>query len=132
MHLRKDKHLQAWADSLASYSVFFSSPLDLDLAVLKAFPDAYAATIPSCGGPELTIEEAAKVVLSKDGLAEYDGDFEAYKALLPAYRYHFLTHSKPATHLRALLKVDDKALQKDMPDCLRPVLERVKTHLRRD
>jgi putative ATP-dependent endonuclease of OLD family len=132
MHLRKDKHLQAWADSLASYSVFFSSPLDLDLAMLKAFPDAYAATIPSGGGPELTIEEAAKVVLSKDGLAEYDGDFEAYKALLPAYRYHFLTHSKPATHLRALLKVDDKALQKDMPDCLRPVLERVKTHLRRD
>jgi putative ATP-dependent endonuclease of the OLD family len=37
MHLRKDKHLQAWADSLASYSVFFSSPLDLDLAMLKAF-----------------------------------------------------------------------------------------------
>src|ERR1700726_4185503 len=25
------------------YSVFFSSPLDLDLAMLKAFPDAYAA-----------------------------------------------------------------------------------------
>jgi hypothetical protein len=51
MHLRKDKHLQAWADSLASYSVFFSSPLDLDLAMLKAFPDAYAATIPSGRGP---------------------------------------------------------------------------------
>jgi putative ATP-dependent endonuclease of OLD family len=132
MHLREDEHLQAWADSLGSYGVFFSSPLDLDLAMLKAFPSAYEATIPPGGGPELTVDEAANVVLSKGGLAAYDGNLEDYKALLPSYRYHFLTHSKPATHLRALLNLDDKALKKGMPACLRPVIERVKTHLRRD
>jgi putative ATP-dependent endonuclease of OLD family len=132
MHLREDEHLQAWADSLGSYGVFFSSPLDLDLAMLKAFPSAYEATIPPGGGPELTVDEAANVVLSKGGLAAYDGNLEDYKALLPSYRYHFLTHSKPATHLRALLNLDDKAPKKGMPACLRPVIERVKTHLRRD
>ena len=132
MHLRNDEHLQGWADSLGKYGVYFSSPLDLDLAMLKAFPEAYAATIPPGGGPELTIDQAAEVVLSKGGLADYAGALKEYKALLPAYRYHFLTHSKPATHLRALLNVDDKAMKDGTPACLRPVLDRVKTHLRRD
>lgn len=131
MHTWKpDGNLVGWVDSLAPYGVYFSSPLDL--AMLAAIPDAYEATIPAGGGPELTIEEAAKVVLSKNGLDAYDGKLEPYKALLPAYRYHFLTHSKPATHLRALVELEDKALKKDMPACLRPLLDRVKTHLRRD
>ncbi len=132
MHLREDEHLQGWADSLEKHGVFFSSPLDLDLAMLKAFPAAYAATIPPGGGPELTVEESANVVLSKGGIGAYDGDLDDYKALFPAYRYHFLTHSKPATHLRALLNLDDRALKKGMPACLRPLIERVKTRLRRD
>jgi putative ATP-dependent endonuclease of OLD family len=132
MHLREDVHLQGWADSLQKYGVFFSSPLDLDLAMLKAFPAAYAATIPPGGGPELTVEESAKAVLSKGGLAAYDGDLEYYKALFPAYRYHFLTHSKPATHLRALLNLDDEVIKRGMPACLRPLIQIVKTRLRRD
>jgi hypothetical protein len=40
--------------------------------MLKAFPAAYAATIPSDGGPELTVEAAANVVLSKGGIAAYE------------------------------------------------------------
>jgi putative ATP-dependent endonuclease of OLD family len=72
------------------------------------------------------------VVLSKGGLGDYDGRLEDYKALLPAYRYHFLTHSKPTTHLRALLNLSDEAIKMGMPSCLRPVIQRIKTHLRRD
>jgi putative ATP-dependent endonuclease of OLD family len=132
MHEWNNANLDGWAESLEQYGVYFSSPLDLDLAMLKAFPTAYSATIPPGGGPELTVEEAAKVVLSKDGLAAYDGNLEDYKALFPAYRYHFLTHSKPATHLRAMLNLDDAALNQGMPACLRPLIERAKTHLRRD
>ena len=104
MHEWSNEHLDGWVELLKRYSVYFSSPLDLDLAMLKAFRAAYSATIPLGGGPELTVDEAAKAVLSKGGLAAYEGDLEDYKALLPDYRYHFLTHSKPATHLRALLK----------------------------
>ena len=132
MHEWSNEHLDGWVELLKRYSVYFSSPLDLDLAMLKAFRAAYSATIPLGGGPELTVDEAAKAVLSKGGLAAYEGDLEDYKALLPDYRYHFLTHSKPATHLRALLNLDDNALKNGMPSCLRPVIERVKTHLRRD
>jgi len=132
MHERADEHLQAWADSLRTHGVYFSAPLDLDMAMLAAFPAAYAATIKKGGGPKMTVDKAAEVVLGSNGLAVYEGKLDGYKALLPAYRYHFLTHSKPATHLRALLNLDDKALRKGMPACLRPVLERVKTHLRRD
>ncbi len=54
------------------------------------------------------------------------------KPLLPAYRYHFLTRSKPATHLRALANLDDSALKGGLPSCLHQLLERVKTLLRRD
>ena len=132
MHTWTNEYLDGWAKKLQTYGVFFSSPLDLDLAMLKAFPAAYAATIPPGGGPELTVEESAKAVLSPGGLAAYDGDLGDYKALFPAYRYHFLTHSKPATHLRALLNLDDEAIKKSMPACLRPLIQRVKTHLRRD
>jgi len=132
MHIRKDEHLEAWALSLQKHGVFFSSPLDLDMTMLAAFPKAYASIIPPGGGPRMTVENAAEVVLGANGLNEYGGKLETYKVLFPAYRYHFLTHSKPATHLRALANVDDETLRKGMPACLHPVLEWVKTHLRRD
>jgi putative ATP-dependent endonuclease of OLD family len=131
-HLRNDEHLEAWANSLARYGVFFSAPLDIDLALLKAYPGAYEAIIPTGGGPELTIDEAAHAVLSKGGLALYDGDLKEYKAFFPEYRYHFLTHSKPAAHLQVLMKLDDEALRRRMPAFIRPLLEHVKKHLRRD
>ena len=49
----------------------------------------------------------------------------AYREHLAAYRYHFLTHSKPATHLRALAHLDLPALKAGMP----PVLQRVLQHI---
>ena len=127
-----NEHLEDWAISLNKYGVYFSSPLDLDLAMLKAFPDAYEATIPPGGGPELTPEEAASVALSKDGIDAYDDKLKEYKALMPAYRYHFLTRSKPATHLRALMNLDDNTVQTGMPAFLRLLIDRVKAELRRD
>ncbi|QSQ26598.1 AAA family ATPase [Pyxidicoccus parkwayensis] len=132
MHNRQDEHLGAWAASLQKHGVYFSSPLDLDMAMLHAFPQAYASTIPTGGGPKMTIEKAADVVLGTNGLKAYEGAFSDYKQLMPAYRYHFLTHSKPATHLRALVGLDDESLRRSMPACLLPVLERVKAYLRRD
>ncbi|OJH41789.1 ATP-dependent nuclease [Cystobacter ferrugineus] len=132
MHTWSNEHLDSWVGSLKRYGVYFSSPLDFDMSMLAAFQDAYTLTIPSGGGPKTTVEKAAEAVLSKGGLIAYEGKLSAYKPLLPAYRYHFLTHSKPATHLRALVGVDDETLSKGMPNCLRSLFEQVKTHLRRD
>lgn len=94
------------------------------MMILTAFPDAYAAIIPKGGGPDLTVEEAAVAVLKGkgSGLALYTGKLDATRKLIPAYRYHFLTHSKPATHLQALAPLKKKALKNGTPKILRDVL----------
>lgn len=125
--------LQGWVDYLErSSSVFFSGPLDLDLAMLAAFPAAYAATIEGTG-PRMTIEAAAEVVLGTagTGLACYTGSFQPYREHMAAYRYHFLTHSKPATHLRALAHLDLPALKAGMPSVLQRVLQHIASQLSR-
>jgi putative ATP-dependent endonuclease of the OLD family len=128
------KFLQSWIDFLKPYGVYFSNPLDLDLVMLKAFPDAYKSIIPSGGGPKMTIDKAAEVVLGTagPGLEPYTGKLESYRDLFPAYRYHFLTHSKPATHLAALSKVKKKAIKDGMPAVLSEVLKHIATSLRKD
>jgi putative ATP-dependent endonuclease of OLD family len=127
------EHLQGWADNLKPYGVFFSWPLDLDLAMLKAFPEAYKATIPAGGGPKSTPEQAAIAVLGAGpGVAEYGTHFADSPQLLRDYRYHFLTRSKPATHLAALTHVKISDLKKKMPAELKEVLQHISKKLRRD
>ncbi len=138
MHTRQEaedlKDLIAWVDSLKPHGVYFSAPLDLDLAMLKAFPDAYEGIIPKGGGPKMTADKAADVVLGPagPGLTLYTGPFKDYPALLPAYRYHFLTNSKPATHLAALTHIKKKDLAGKMPAVLAEVLKHIAKSLRRD
>lgn len=127
------KHLEGWADSLKPYGVFFSAPLDLDLAMLKAFPEAYKATTPAGGGPKSTPEQAAIAVLGAGpGVAAYETHFADYPPLLRDYRYHFLTRSKPATHLAALTHIKMSDLKKKMPAGLKEVLQHISEKLRRD
>jgi putative ATP-dependent endonuclease of OLD family len=124
-------HLEGWLSYLENSSaVFFSYPLDLDLAMLAAFPAAYAATIDGTG-PRMTNEDAAEVVLGTagPGLASYTGNALAFRDHMAAYRYHFLTHSKPATHLRALTHVDLPALKAGMPAPLERVLRHIAAQL---
>ncbi|MBN2740475.1 MAG: AAA family ATPase [Rhodobacteraceae bacterium] len=138
MHTWQDaesrKFLRGWIDCLKPYGVYFSAPLDLDLAMLEAFPKAYEAIIPNGGGPKMAADKAAEVVLGTagPGLTLYTGAFKDYPGLLPAYRYHFLTHSKPATHLAALTHIKPQALRDDMPSVLAEVLQHIAKSLRRD
>ncbi|OBY84515.1 ATP-dependent endonuclease [Delftia sp. JD2] len=138
MHTWQDpedrKILKGWIDCLKPHGVYFSAPLDLDLAMLEAFPDAYRAIIPKGGGPKMAVDKAAEVVLGTagPGLTLYTGPFQGYPDLLPAYRYHFLTNSKPATHLAALTHITVKDLKKGMPAVLAEVLNHIAKSLRRD
>jgi putative ATP-dependent endonuclease of the OLD family len=134
MHTWTDiTHLPGWAASLKSHGVFFSEPLDLDLMMLRAFPEAYAATIPPGGGPRSTVDKAAEAVLGTagHGLKSYTGPYDKGADLLPDYRYHFLTRSKPATHLVALAHIAPKDLKTRMPPVLAEVLAHVAKSLQR-
>ena len=127
-------NLEAWGSDLERHGVFFSSPLDFDLTLLAAFPEAYTAIVPKGGGPRMTTEKAAEAVLGTagPGLTLYATTFKKHSELLPAYRYHFLTHSKPATHLSALAHLDRKKLRDGMPEALAEVLKHVEANVRRD
>ena len=125
--------LRGWIDGLKEYGVFFSEPLDLDLAMLAAFPEAYAASIPGGGGPKMTAAKAAEAVLgtSGPGLTLYSGPYADYPPLFPAYRYHFLTESKPASHLAALTHIKTSDLGTEMPPVLVEVLAHITMSLNR-
>ena len=127
-------YLPGWTSSLKPYGVFFSEPLDLDLMMLRAFPEAYAATIPAGGGLRSTVDKAAEAVLGTTGLGlgAYTGPYDRGSDMLPEYRYHFLTRSKPATHLAALAHITPKNFKKKMPPVLAELLAHVAKSLRRD
>jgi putative ATP-dependent endonuclease of OLD family len=127
--------LLSWINNnLKAHGVYFSSPLDLDLALLEAFPAAYAAIVPERGGPRMATDKAAEVVLGTagPGLKAYTGPFVGYPPQFPSYRYHFLTNSKPATHLAALTHITKAQLVKHMPVVLASVLKHISESLRRD
>ena len=126
--------LSSWIRLLEGYGIYFSSPLDLDMAMLVSFPGAYKATIPADGGPSLTPDEAVKIVLGTGGKGfdDYKGKFANSKDHMPAYRYHFLTRSKPATHLAALAQLDDHALSEGMPEVYERLVAHVDEKLNRD
>ncbi|TCD18667.1 DUF2813 domain-containing protein [Pseudomonas sp. IC_126] len=126
--------LLGWVNSLKQYGVYFSAPLDLDLGMLNGFPADYAAVIPKGGGPRMAADKAAEVVLgvSGPGLSVYTGPYENYPPLFPDYRYHFLTHSKPATHLAALARISKASLVEDMPAVLAEVVRHIASSLKRD
>lgn len=124
------KNLRGWLNYVEKSGVFFAWPLDLDLAMLAAFPNAYKATIDGTG-PRMTNEDAAPVVLGAggSGITAYTDELDDFANQMAAYRYHFLTHSKPATHLRALTHLTDEDIQKGLPAVLKRVLMHVQSNL---
>jgi putative ATP-dependent endonuclease of OLD family len=129
-----DTIIKTWIAFLEGKAVFFSQPLDLDMAMLAAYPDAYAKVITEGSGPKMETETAAKVVLGEGGpgLAVYTNSYARFAEHFPAYRYHFLTRSKPATHLQAFAHLDDAALKKGLPEPYRVLLNHVSTNVKRD
>ena len=126
--------LAVWVADLRNYAVYFSEPLDLDMSMLAAFPAAYEKSIPAGGGPKMAAGAAAKVVLGEGGpgLDAYKDALAEFGKLMPSYRYHFITRSKPATHLQAFVHLDDTAIKKGMPETYRALLEHVRVNLTQD
>lgn len=128
----------AWLTHLETHDVYFSTPLDLDFMMLRAFSDAYKGTVgneaygPSIPEDRDEYEEALKTAI-KSVLKDKGGEAVTYsdeaKMAFFWYRYLFLGRSKPSTHLLALSTISDKQLLSDVPSVLLRITERMKSSL---
>lgn len=100
-----------YLDLLEDREVYFSYPMDLDFAMLLAYPDAYGVEEED---PEDT---TIKAVLGKSHheAGQYSEDEQQ---LFNAYHQRFKLGSKPAAHIDALAQLSDAELLADMPASL--------------
>ena len=125
-----DTIVSSWLEFYEQHGVFLSAPLDLDMLMLSAYPNAYKVLPTGKKGPQASEDDAANRALGADGfgVAAYPGKPE--KAFFPWYAYLFLgERGKPAVHLAALARLDDAALDKSCPPLLRRLIERVQAEL---
>nr|WP_315205332.1 AAA family ATPase [uncultured Albidiferax sp.] len=98
-----------YCELLEARGVYFSCPMDLDFAMLLAYPDAY--------GAEKAVPDAQTIsaVLGKShhDSMQYSEDELKYFA---TYHQRFKLGSKPAAHIDALAKLTDVELLKCMPE----------------
>lgn len=93
---------------LEKRNVFFSSPLDLDFSMLKAFPEAYKVE------KEIPDEKTIKSVLGKSHFDSNQYSVEELE-LFDTYHSHFKVGSKPAAHIEGLSNITDEDLKSNMP-----------------
>ena len=103
---------------LESRGVFFSAPMDLDFAMLLAYPGAYDVE------KEKADESTIKAVLGKShhDASQYGEDEQQ---LFSTYHRNFKLGSKPAAHIEALAKLSDAELLANMPESLGRLAEAV-------
>ena len=115
-----------WLQALRHEGVYFSTPLDLDFSMLRAFPNAYRCPHPGGKGPRTgarIAEEKRRVTLKTKGNPSlYD---DSYDEEFCWYPYLFLNRSKPETHLVALSLIDPIDLVASAPSELRALIEHI-------
>ncbi len=119
-----------WLTALQDENVFFSSPIDLDFAMLRLFNDEYMVARAGGRGPQAgdrAIERAKQATLKTDGDTElYD---DGWDDEFRWYPYLFLGESKPEAHLRALAGMTNRRLRQNAPPELTALLTRVRETL---
>ncbi|MEV6415654.1 AAA family ATPase [Kribbella sp. NPDC051718] len=107
---------------LEQQGVFFSEPVDLDLMLMVAFPEAYGVE------PATPDEKVIVSVLGKNHVNE-DRLPEQVLNLFDSYHAKFDLQSKPATHLGAMANLSDEDLISGLPQVLQRMLERIRQDL---
>lgn len=102
--------------------VYFSEPLDLDFAMLLAFPEAYDVE------EDAPDDSTIKAVLGKKhhDANQYSKDEQE---LFNTYHQRFKLGSKPAAHIEALAQLSDEKLLANMPATLGRLSDAVITKL---
>lgn len=123
-------------DELEKCNVYFSSPLDIDYAMIEAFPDIFCEKDEFYGerGPQNTDkkegegeqDELIKAVLKKGNSGIRYGFLNEYLKYFLWYRYRFLSNkSKPASHIRMFTKIEEKYTPEEIRSKLPSELIRV-------
>ncbi|WP_316167511.1 MULTISPECIES: ATP-dependent endonuclease [unclassified Bradyrhizobium] len=130
---RRQKGIRTWRRWLARHRVFFSYPLDLDLMMIQAFPDAY--DVSEAEIPSDTAKVEASVFGKGDGLAEYEKRALGYHhpsiEELVTYDRLFKKRGKPGSHIEALATLSDEDLKENCPRPLKNLVNRARSILRR-
>uniref|UniRef100_UPI0035B5081C ATP-dependent nuclease n=1 Tax=Paraburkholderia graminis TaxID=60548 RepID=UPI0035B5081C len=119
----KIRDYRHYLKELENRDVFFSYPLDLDFAMLLAFPNEYDVTPSAPGDPTI-----------KAVLGDSHGDVGQYTTdeleLFATYHKRFKLGSKPAAHIEALAHLGDEALLASMPKSLSRLADAVIARLK--
>lgn len=110
MRLTRSEHTQT-TDLCSKREMCISRSMDLDFAMLLAYPDAYGVV------REKPDESTIKAVLGKShhDASQYSEDEQK---LFGTYHHSFKLGSKPAAHIDALAKLSDVDLLANMPESL--------------
>ena len=115
--------LKTWRTHLRKFEVFLSWHLDLDMALLSAFPNAYKETVGAERGPS-DEGDARSAVLGTGGTEVIALDEEEYRW----YRYLFLgKRGKPASHVRAMVNLADETIKANAPEDLVALVRHVES-----
>lgn len=97
-----------YLDELEQRGVFFSYPMDLDFALLAAFPEKYSVL------REAPDDDTVKAVLGKShhDATQYN---TSQLELFGTYHTRFKIGSKPASHIEALAHISDDDMLEKMP-----------------
>ncbi|SDA73426.1 Predicted ATP-dependent endonuclease of the OLD family, contains P-loop ATPase and TOPRIM domains [Pseudomonas sp. NFPP33] len=107
-----------YLEELEERDVYFSYPMDLDFAMLLAYPDAYGVV------RETPDDSTIVAVLGKShhDASQYSEDEQK---LFGTYHSSFKLGSKPAAHIEALAKLNDEDLLANMPESLERLADAV-------
>jgi putative ATP-dependent endonuclease of OLD family len=123
--------VDGWAMWLRQHDVYYSTYLDLDMMMIKAFPAAYQPTknydpakddITKISISVFGEKGLGNVELNQIGQPFSDEELHAYKNL-------FKSRAKPASHYNALGRLSDQDITNDCPEPLRALVERAKVLL---
>jgi putative ATP-dependent endonuclease of OLD family len=120
------KEWPQYRKTLNELGVFFSYPLDLDLAMLHKFDEAYGVEDSERTLPKKTEIEA---VLGENyhKVTQYPKE---WRELFPSYNRLFKRGSKPVAHLEALANLTDKELIEGLPPSLKTLIRAVRARLK--
>ncbi|WP_189582223.1 ATP-dependent nuclease [Litorimonas cladophorae] len=115
---------EAWWNWLQENNVYFSSPLDLDMMMLSAYPSAYSgiASLPTPlppGGYDKSVFGE-----SGEGVQAYPPNLVPTPTELAIYDALFKKGSKPVAHIEALSTLTDQQVKDGCPPPLKTLFER--------